>query len=163
MTSDAKRQFSRIPGYVLLLLAALLLFSCTTKQQIKGREFIPRDTLINVLKDMHLIDGITNDVKYYRSINPQDSVDIYGPIFKKYSITRERYEHTMEAYSRYPELLDAVYDDVLMELNIMQDDLSKEESDDNNVTKGGKNESLKKPGKPQKTDADNRSSEKERR
>jgi len=82
---------------------------------------------VQVLMDMHLMDGITNDMKYYRKFNPGDSIDIYGPIFKKYEIDREKYDRTIEEYSKYPQLMDEVYDQVLMQLNLLQDKVESEE------------------------------------
>ena len=111
-----------------LFLSVFLLFcvSCTKKTKIKGSEFIPKDVLVQVISDMHLMDGITNDMKYYRKFNPGDSVDIYSTIFDKYNIDREMYQHTIDEYSKYPYLLDKVYDEVLMNLNLLQDKIEKE-------------------------------------
>lgn len=112
----------------ILLITALLFSSssCTQKKKISGREFIPREDLVSVLTDMYLIDGITNDIRFYRKFNPGDSIDMFTNIFEKYNITREKYEHTINEYSKYPALLDKVYDEVLMQLNLM---LEKEENE----------------------------------
>ena len=85
--------------------------------------------LVNILMDIHLMDGITNDMKYYRKYNPDDSIDYYTPIFKKYGVDREKYDRTIDEYSKYPQLLDEVYDEVLMKLTLLQDRIENEEDE----------------------------------
>ena len=82
--------------------------------------------MIDILVDIHLAEGISNDRKFHRRFEA-DSVDLINPIFEKYGVTREMFDTTMYEYSRYPELLDAVYNDVLIRLNVMLDENSKEE------------------------------------
>lgn len=109
---------------ILLLLFSLLLVpgtGCSKKTQITGKEFIPREELVDLLVDLHMIDGITNDRKFYRKYEGADSIDMVGPIFEKYQVSKEMFDTTMYEYSRYPEIFDQVYNDVLMKLNIMLD------------------------------------------
>lgn len=84
--------------------------------------FIPEEVLVEVLVDIHLVDGISNDRKYYRMYEDVDSVDILGPILEKYNISRQEFDTTMYEYTRYPDLLDNVYDEVLLKLNLMLDE-----------------------------------------
>lgn len=147
MTSGVNRHLPKFYWLSVMLLAGIL-FSCTTRKSIRGKEFIPRETFVEIVYDIHLIDGITNDVKYYRIYNPQDSIDLYGPIFEKYNVTREKYERTLDEYSKYPGLLDDVYDEVLMKLNMIQDELRVEDPSEKDAVSGGRNESLKRPGRP---------------
>ncbi|MDF1571731.1 MAG: DUF4296 domain-containing protein [Bacteroidales bacterium] len=113
----------------ILLAATILLGSaaCKREKKISGKEYIEKEVLVQVLMDMHLMDGITNDMKFYRKFNPGDSIDIYGPIFNKYDIDREMYDRTIKEYSKYPQLMDEVYDQVLMQLNLLQDKIESEE------------------------------------
>ncbi|MCA1747702.1 MAG: DUF4296 domain-containing protein, partial [Bacteroidales bacterium] len=82
------------------------------------------------ITDIHLIDGITNDMQYYRKFNPGDSIDMYSSIFDKYNVDRRMYERTINEYSKYPQLLDKVYDEVLMELKLLQDKIEMKEEED---------------------------------
>ncbi len=129
-----------IPFTAVLLIITTLLWStaCNKNKQIKGDEYIERDVLVQVIMDMHLIDGITNDMNYYRKFNPGDSIDIYGPIFEKYDINREMYERTISEYSKYPQLMDEVYDEVLMKLSLLQDRIESEEDEKIEVIDGRK-------------------------
>ena len=109
---------------LLLLFCLLLVFvaGCSKKTQITGKEFIPREELVDLLVDLHMIDGITNDRKFYHKYEGVDSIDMYGPIFEKYQVSQEMFDTTLYEYSRYPEIFDQVYNDVLMKLNIMLDE-----------------------------------------
>lgn len=113
--------------YFLLLLLVLIPLGCIRKKQISGKEFIPREVFVDVLVDIHLMDGITNDRKFYRRYENVDSIDYLGPIFEKHHVTLQMFDTTMFVYSRHPELLDQVYNDVLMKLNIMLDENDQEE------------------------------------
>lgn len=112
---------SRIPG-ILLILFTIISSGCVKKKHITGDEFVPREVLVDVLVDIHLVDGITNDRKFYRRYEDVDSIDLLSPIFDKYQITLEQFDTTMTEYSMHPLLLDQVYKDVLMKLNIMLDE-----------------------------------------
>ena len=109
--------------HTLLILFLLQSAGCTGKKHIKGREYVDREVLVDILVDIHLVDGVTNDRKFYRRYEHSDSIDLLGPILEKYDVTQARFDTTIAAYSRHPELLDQVYSDVLMELNVMLDEL----------------------------------------
>ncbi len=117
---------SRLP-FIFLILFTVVSLGCTKKKQITGKKFVPREVLVEVLVDIHLMDGITNDRKFYRRYIDVDSIDLLSPIFEKYHITLEMFDTTMTEYSRYPLLLDQVYNDVLMQLNVMLDENDKQE------------------------------------
>jgi len=110
----------------LILLLALTLTACKKQKTITGKEFIEREVLVGVLVDIHLIDGVTQDRKFSRSYDV-DSVDILTPILEKHQVTRQMFDTTMYVYSRHPLLLDEVYNDVLIKLNVMLDKNNKEE------------------------------------
>ena len=108
--------------FLLLSMMLVTLVGCSTKTEIKGKEFVPRDELVDMLVDLHLVDGITNDRKFYRAYEDVDSVDLLGPILEKYQVSQQMFDTTMYEYSRYPEIFDQVYNDVLTKLNIMLDE-----------------------------------------
>lgn len=120
---------SNIPTTAFLLLFAFIIpfYGCSREKKITGKEYIPKKILVKVITDIHLMDGITNDISYYRKYNPGDSIDIYSPIFDKYNVDREMYDRTIKKYSKSPQLLDEVYDQVLMDLKILQDKIEMEE------------------------------------
>ncbi len=111
-----------------ILVVLVLVFSgCLNKTAITGKEFIPREVLVDVLVDIHLMDGITNDRKFHRRYEA-DSIDLLGPILDKYQLSLEMFDTTMAEYSRYPILLDQVYNEVLIKLNVMLDENDKKDN-----------------------------------
>jgi hypothetical protein len=112
-----------------LIWLSLVLFTftgCLMKKEINGDAFVDKEVLIDILVDIHLSEGITNDRKFHRRFEA-DSVDLLNPILEKYGVTREMFDTTMYAYSRYPHLMDEVYNEVLIDLNIMLDQNDKEQ------------------------------------
>jgi hypothetical protein len=112
-------------GAVLWLASWLVIGGCLQKKQIKGDAFVEKEVLVEMLVDIHLAEGISNDRKFHRRFEA-DSVDMLGPILKKYGVTREKFDTTMYTYSRYPELMDEVYNEVLIKLNVMLDENDQE-------------------------------------
>jgi hypothetical protein len=111
---------------LLILLLALSFTACKKDPSIKGKEFAEREVLIDVLVDIHLMDGVTQDRRFGRKYDV-DSIDILTPILDKHQVTRQMFDTTMYVYSRNPILLDQVYNEVLIKLNVMLDENSKEE------------------------------------
>jgi hypothetical protein len=111
---------------LLLILVFIIPAGCQKKKQISGKAFIPREVFVDVLVDIHLVHGVTNDRKFYRRFMEVDSVDLLGPILEKHQVSIQMFDTTLFVYSRHPELFDQVYNDVLMKLNIMLDENDQE-------------------------------------
>lgn len=111
---------------LLILLLALSFTACKKDPSIKGKEFVGREVLVDVLVDIHLMDGVTQDRRFGRKYDV-DSIDILTPILDKHQVTRQMFDTTMYVYSRNPILLDQVYNDVLIKLNVMLDENNKED------------------------------------
>ena len=119
--------YDRLPyPSILILLLVLTFTACQKKKSITGDEFIEREVLVDVLVDIHLMDGVTQDRKFGRKYDV-DSLDIFTPILEKHQVSKQMFDTTMFVYSRNPELLDKVYNDVLIKLNVMLDENNKEE------------------------------------
>ncbi len=118
-------RYFRIP-VLLLLILIMLTPACEKKKSITGKAFLEREVLVDVLVDIHLADGVTNDRKFNRK-HDADSIDILSPILEKHQVTREMFDTTLIVYSQYPELFDQVYNDVLIKLNVMLDENDKKD------------------------------------
>ena len=110
---------------ILILTLALSFTACKKEERITGKEFVKREVLVDVLVDIHLMDGVTQDRKFNRMYDV-DSIDVLSPILEKHQISRQMFDTTMYVYTRNPELLDAVYNDVLIKLNVLLDEINKE-------------------------------------
>jgi hypothetical protein len=118
---NSRLQYSAL----LILLLALSFTACKKDPSIKGKEFVEREVLVDVLVDIHLMDGVTQDRRFGRKYDV-DSIDILTPILDKHQVTRQMFDTTMYVYSLNPVLLDQVYNDVLIKLNVMLDENNKE-------------------------------------
>jgi len=118
----------RNTGFFIFLLA-MTFTACNKQKTITGKEFMDRDVLVGVLVDIHLMDGVTQDRKFGRKYDA-DSIDILMPILDKHQVSRQMFDTTMFVYSRNPILLDEVYNDVLIQLNVMLDENNKEEAEE---------------------------------
>ncbi len=114
---------------ILTFLSLLLLAGCKKTDEITGKAFVERDKLVDVLVDIHLLDGVTNDRKFHRKYDA-DSVDLLSPILEKHHVTQTMFDTTMAIYSKHPDLFDQVYADVLIKLNVMLDKNDKEDEED---------------------------------
>ena len=121
---------SSLPGAFVILASLIILLAsgCSEKKQIKGREFVPQDEMVELMLDIHLLDGITNDVKYYHKYSPKDSIDLYGLIFEEHGVDRAKFDTTLAAYARDPFLLDELYNEVIKRLNLLQAQIDQEVS-----------------------------------
>lgn len=118
-------RYFRIP-VLLLLILVMLTPACEKNKRITGKAFLEREVLVDVLVDIHLADGVTNDRKFNRKYDA-DSIDILSPILEKHQVTKEMFDTTLIVYSQYPELFDQVYNDVLIKLNVMLDENDKKD------------------------------------
>lgn len=112
-------------GIFLWFIAPLIITGCLQKKDIRGDAFVEREVLVDMLVDIHLAEGVSNDRKFHHRFEA-DSVDMLGPILQKYGVTRQMFDTTMYTYSRYPELMDEVYNEVLIKLNVMLDENDQE-------------------------------------
>lgn len=110
----------RIPALLLIFLL-MLGSACKKQKSITGKAFVEREVLVDVLVDIHLADGVSNDRKFNRRYDA-DSIDMLSPIFEKHHITKAMFDTTIREYSQYPELFDELYNEVLIKLNVMLDE-----------------------------------------
>lgn len=131
---------------LLSLVILAILAGCSKKKRITGNDYIPQEVLVDVLVDIHLIDGITGDRKYYRKYTFNDSITIMEPIFEKHNVTRAQFDSTILEYSRHPDILDKVYDEVIMKLNLMLDEIDKKKEEEDKEKENAKPpEDVRKP------------------
>lgn len=108
-------------AFWLLVACASLFCSCNSNPDA-GKEQIDRETFINVLVDVHLVDGYMT-TKGYR---PKDHYNIignaYNYVFEKYGITRSEFMNTMKWYSNHADELELVYNKVIARLQVYEDE-----------------------------------------
>ena len=91
----------------LLLTAVIVLFSaCTHKRKA---EVLPSETLEAVLYDYHLAQVMVHDLP----LNQRYKKDLYfGYVYDKHGVTKAQIDSSLVYYSRYPEGLAEIYDNL---------------------------------------------------
>jgi len=110
--------------YFIFLILAISLASCYNKSsepEFNMDMVLPADSMISLLTDLHMADGIINTLKSKKQPAGHLANEYYEIILEKHSITREIFEESMRYYSYHAEKLDNIYEQVIT-------DLSKKES-----------------------------------
>lgn len=97
----------------------IVLASCSGNDDLKvPKNILPKDTMVAVLTDMHIIEG----AKTGRDIMGDSlKADIYfAKLYHKHGTTKARFDSSFSFYSRHPEVMDEMYDRVIERLNKIQ-------------------------------------------
>lgn len=85
---------------------------------------IPADTMVQVLVDVHLIEASLKVKHVKKEENERFTEYYYDQLFEKHGITREQFDQSIEYYERDSELIDAMYERVITELNKIQSQIN---------------------------------------
>ncbi len=106
-----------------LIIVCSLCFSCGYKDNTlpsPPQNTIPREKLINVLVDLHLIEasmtqyyGVPIDMKL-------KAATYYALLYKKHTITHQEFVHSMYYYAQDLKYLGKIYQEVITRLSVMQ-------------------------------------------
>jgi hypothetical protein len=107
----------------LLLLLFLGLAACNSGNTENGKtdappaDLIPRETMVKVLKDVHLLEATLAARK--TAVGITDPVGDFD-VFKKNGVTREQYDRSIGWYSKHLEEFKEIYNTVFDELKSEQ-------------------------------------------
>lgn len=114
----------RILARLILVVAVLILSGSCGKDRVRE---IPRDDLVRILVEMHFAEGMKNTGILQREYPRVDSFDLMTPILEKHGYTHREFDSTVASYARKPDQYDKIYDEVIMELTRLQDELNRPE------------------------------------
>jgi hypothetical protein len=103
------------------LLFSLLLVACAQEAALP-EGILDREAFTAALTDMQLIEARMN---HELVVQPRDHVPMnayYEEVFKQRGITREQFTQSFDHYAKDPELLKAIYEDVITELGRRKDE-----------------------------------------
>lgn len=107
---------------ILLIFFVILLLSCSSRPKV-FRNIIPTDTLIYILVDINLADGMYRTGSLPEHLQSNDSL-IYIALYSKYGYSREKLDCTFAYYIKYqPEQLEKIYEKVISILSKMEGDV----------------------------------------
>jgi hypothetical protein len=118
--------------FISIFIAITLLFTGCKK----NKYIIPEKAFKNILIELHLADGIYM-MNYGKYNIHTDSLNFYNTIFKSYGYSRAQFDSTLKYYSVKPHEFDKIYDYVVTELNILEEQMNQlkvfEEDSTNNL------------------------------
>jgi len=104
------------PVSMTALLFCLFFISCSKKEEKIPAGIIPKDTMVQVMVDIHLADS---HAQFNTAFDNKKNLKqgYYKFIFKKYKITSARLMKSWTFYVSHPDIFSKVYEDVITELS----------------------------------------------
>jgi hypothetical protein len=103
-----------------LFLIVLLLGACSNGNQKTPAGVIPKDQMISVLTDVHLVEAATT----FKSMGGESPKDYAGPqyesVFQLHRTNRAQFVKSLKYYTSEPKELEEMYDEVITELSKRQ-------------------------------------------
>ena len=100
---------------ILFLIIPAFLFSSCKKD--KNKVAIERDEFIQILVELNIDEGIMTSKGWYDGMMQDSSKSYYNFIFKKYNISRSKFDYSLAYYSKNLEDLSKIYSEVILEMN----------------------------------------------
>lgn len=99
-----------------VILGLIGLSGCTGPQQQPPADLIPRDSFVQVLADVHVIEARISHEMVVDQRTDSPAQRYYDEMYAERGITKEQYAKTYTWYTEHPEVMKALYDEVLQEL-----------------------------------------------
>lgn len=110
--------------FLLGVLVLFLLTACKTDRSIDTDPLPPNliasDSLVKILVDVHLIEASLKTKHTKKPDNERFTNIYYDQLFKKYGITREQLNQSLDYYQRHAETFDKIYEQVITELSKLE-------------------------------------------
>lgn len=97
------------------ILILFLLVACSAPEVKIPNDIIPRDSMVSILTDVHLVEGARIGRKIMGDTLMVD--DYYAKIYSKYGITAEGFKKSFRYYNEHPEMMKEIYKEVVEHLN----------------------------------------------
>lgn len=109
--------------YIILNFVLLLIIftgGCRNKQNNQGGDIIEKGKMVNILVDINLAEASLRLNQPRSADDSSRTIALYDEIFKKYKINKIQFDNSIRYYSKNPEQLGKIYDDVISRLSRMQ-------------------------------------------
>ncbi len=88
---------------------------CTSYKKELPKGYLTQEQLVPILVDIHLVEGARSGKLVLGDTNSLP--DYYAKIYQKHNITQAKFKESFTWYSRHPEILKVVFEEVLVELS----------------------------------------------
>ena len=103
--------------FPLCLVCFIALFSCQSSDQfIIPPTVLKEDSLILVLKDIHIIDAAAKQNFIPNNADNYNKYREYKFVLEKYNVSRARFDSTISFYSSHPKEFEEIYTKIIEEL-----------------------------------------------
>jgi len=131
-TADYKMSMAQVKNQFLILLLVTLIFSCESKVNYKKPEgLIPKDTMIDLLYDMHLAVGTTN----LRNKNNEKDRNYMSLVHEKYGVDSTRFAVSNIYYTSQAVEYEEMFEEVERRLELLQEKFESERDSAINASK----------------------------
>lgn len=114
LSINKKRFMNKI---LFFFICSTYLFLTSCKENNKNAPQLNEDQFINMLIDIHIIEGTLNSQNIFRSGENYRPSYYYNSIFQKYNITREQFDSCVSYYSYDSKEFTRIYDVIIDSLN----------------------------------------------
>lgn len=115
--------------FIFLSLVFFSIFSTNcTNNKAKLTISLPKDTMIQIITEMHIVDAILISPKIQQNPKKINSENLYNTILEKHNITKNVFEENLNSLSNDTTQFKTVYEDVIKKLTIMQGDIMSKDS-----------------------------------
>jgi len=107
----------KIPGLLIFLVLLAACYHPEPEAEFNNQLVIPADSMVSLLTDMHLAEGIITTVKDKPKPISSISSEYFDVILKKHQISKASFEESMRYYAYHAEEMDKIYARVITELS----------------------------------------------
>ncbi|MFY0643156.1 MAG: DUF4296 domain-containing protein [Bacteroidia bacterium] len=103
-----------------IAIIVLSFFACEDKNYQKPDGLIPEDTMVEIMKDLQILEAVHKDVSLFGVDRKAMSDTSYVIVFNKYGVKASEFDSTYSYYSKHPEDFEALMLKVEESLNYDQ-------------------------------------------
>ena len=107
----------KIFGAFLLLISLGSCYRTATDPAFEMQLVLPADSMVSLLTDIHLVDGIITDLKAKKTSTTHLSSEYFEAILQKHNIDKAVFDESMRYYAFHTEELNEIYEEVIINLS----------------------------------------------
>jgi hypothetical protein len=107
----------KVPVFFIILLLLASCYHSAPDPDFDMTLVIPPDSMVSVLTDIHLAEGIISSLKSKKQPVGHLSSEYYTAVLNRHSVSREAFEESLYYYAFHTEELDKIYEKVITELS----------------------------------------------
>jgi hypothetical protein len=108
---------ARILTGLLFLIALGSCYHTAKEPSFNMTMVIPADSMVSLLTDIHLADGVINTIKIKDKPIEHLSNEYFSVVMDKHKIGRDTFEESLRYYAYHVEELDKIYEKVIVNLS----------------------------------------------